>query len=112
MHINDSKKELATRVDRHDSLGKGVMNMDLFSFMMNDPRFDNLPHILRSPVESTWAEEIQLLYSLQKTQVSELRSKFRDSDNWITKPNQSIINKSAKSNMTWRFCLKFNCKIR
>lgn len=67
MHINDSKKELATRVDRHDSLGKGVMNMDLFSFMMNDPRFDNLPLILETPDESLWAEEIQLLYSLQKT---------------------------------------------
>ena len=69
MHINDSKKELATRVDRHDSLGKGVMNMDLFSFMMNDPRFDNLPLILETPDESLWAEEIQLLYSLQKKEV-------------------------------------------
>ena len=69
MHINDSKKELATRVDRHDSLGKGIMNMDLFSFIMNDPRFDNLPLILETPDESLWAEEIQLLYSLEKTDV-------------------------------------------
>ena len=64
MHINDSKKEVGSRVDRHDSLGKGVMNMDLFSFIMNDPRFDNLPLLLETPVESIWAEEIQLLYSL------------------------------------------------
>ena len=67
MHINDSKKELATRVDRHDSLGKGLMNMDLFSFIMNDSRFNNLPLILETPDESLWAEEIQLLYSLQKS---------------------------------------------
>lgn len=66
MHINDSKKELASRVDRHDSIGKGVMNMDLFSFLMNDPRFDNLPLILETPDETIWAEEIQLLYSLEK----------------------------------------------
>lgn len=66
MHINDSKKELATRVDRHDSLGKGVMGMDLFSFIVNDPRLDDLPLILETPDESLWAEEIQLLYSLQK----------------------------------------------
>ncbi len=66
MHINDSKKELATRVDRHDSLGKGVMNMDLFGFIMNDPRFDNMPLILETPDEALWAEEIQVLYSLQK----------------------------------------------
>lgn len=64
MHINDSKKELASRVDRHDSLGKGVMNMDLFRFIMNDPRFDNMPLILETPDEARWAEEIQMLYSL------------------------------------------------
>lgn len=66
LHINDSKKELATRVDRHDSIGKGVMNMDVFSFIMNDPRFDNMPLILETPDESLWAEEIRLLYSLVK----------------------------------------------
>lgn len=66
MHINDSKKELASRVDRHDSLGKGLMTMDLFSFIVNDPRLDDLPLILETPVESLWTEEIQLLYSLQK----------------------------------------------
>lgn len=66
MHINDSKKELATRVDRHDSLGKGFMGMEVFDFIMNDNRFDNIPLILETPDESLWAEEIQLLYSLQR----------------------------------------------
>ncbi|NLY24592.1 MAG: deoxyribonuclease IV, partial [Bacteroidales bacterium] len=66
MHINDSKKELASRVDRHDSIGKGVMNMDLFSFIMNDPRFDEMPLILETPDETIWAEEIQMLLALQK----------------------------------------------
>lgn len=64
MHINDSKKELASRVDRHDSIGKGVMNMDMFSFIMNDPRFENMPLILETPDELLWAEEITTLYSL------------------------------------------------
>lgn len=64
MHINDSKKELASRVDRHDSLGKGLMNMDVFSFIMNDSRFNNMPLILETPDDSLWAEEIKLLYSL------------------------------------------------
>lgn len=68
MHINDSKKELATRVDRHDSLGKGFMGMEVFDFIMNDDRFDNIPLILETPDESLWAEEIQLLYSLQRNQ--------------------------------------------
>lgn len=65
MHINDSKKELATRVDRHDSLGKGFMGMDLFRFIMNDARFNNIPLILETPDETLWAEEIQLLASLE-----------------------------------------------
>ncbi|MDO5523524.1 MAG: deoxyribonuclease IV [Bacteroidia bacterium] len=65
MHINDSKKELASRVDRHDSIGKGLMNMDLFGYIMNDPRFDNMPLILETPDDTLWAEEIQLLYSLK-----------------------------------------------
>lgn len=64
MHINDSKKEVATKVDRHDSIGKGVMGMTLFELLMNDPRFDNIPLILETPDESIWAEEIEMLYSL------------------------------------------------
>ncbi|MDD2246761.1 MAG: deoxyribonuclease IV [Proteiniphilum sp.] len=66
LHINDSKKELASRVDRHDSLGKGVMNMNLFSFIVNDPRFDDMPLILETPDDTIWAEEIKTLYSLIK----------------------------------------------
>lgn len=66
MHINDSKKELSTRVDRHDNIGKGVMNLDLFSFIVNDSRFDNQPIILETPDETLWAEEIQMLYALIK----------------------------------------------
>ena len=64
MHINDSKKDLATRVDRHDSLGKGVMGMDTFRFILQDSRFDNIPLILETPDETLWAEEIALLYSM------------------------------------------------
>lgn len=66
MHINDSKKELATRVDRHDSVGKGVMGLKMFELLMNDSRFDGIPLILETPDESLWTEEIKLLYSLEK----------------------------------------------
>lgn len=64
IHLNDSKKELSTRVDRHDSVGKGVMGMDLFRMLMKDSRFDDIPIILETPDESLWAEEIRLLYTL------------------------------------------------
>ena len=66
MHINDSKKELASHVDRHDSIGKGLMGMTLFELLMNDARFDNIPLILETPDETIWKEEIELLYSLER----------------------------------------------
>ena len=65
MHINDSKKELATRVDRHENIGKGFLGEDVFRMLMNDDRFDNIPLILETPEESLWEEEIRRLYSLQ-----------------------------------------------
>ncbi|RHJ91819.1 deoxyribonuclease IV [Parabacteroides bouchesdurhonensis] len=64
MHLNDSKKDLGTRVDRHDSIGKGVMGITPFKMIMHDSRFDDIPLILETPDESLWAEEIKLLYSL------------------------------------------------
>jgi len=66
MHLNESKKALGTRVDRHDSLHKGELGDEVFSLVMNDPRFDGIPLILETPDESLWAEEIRYLYSLQK----------------------------------------------
>jgi len=66
MHLNDSKKELGSRVDRHDSIGKGLMGIEVFRRIMNDPRFDNIPLILETPDASLWEEEIKLLYSLQE----------------------------------------------
>jgi deoxyribonuclease-4 len=65
MHLNDSKKDLGTRVDRHESLNSiGFIGMVPFGLIMNDKRFDNMPLILETPNEEVWPEEIKLLYSL------------------------------------------------
>jgi deoxyribonuclease-4 len=66
MHFNDTKKELATRVDRHDNIGKGFLGENSFRMLMNDGRFDNMPLILETPEESLWEVEIKNLYSLIK----------------------------------------------
>ncbi|OQY40196.1 MAG: deoxyribonuclease IV [Candidatus Cloacimonetes bacterium 4572_65] len=64
MHINDSKKELGTRVDRHHNLGVGFIGWDLFKFIMKDDRFNNIPLILETPDSSLWSDEIAQLKSL------------------------------------------------
>jgi len=66
MHINDSKRELSSRIDRHESLRKGTLGQEFFTMMMNDPRMDNIPLILETPDDTIWSEEISWLYSLVK----------------------------------------------
>jgi len=63
MHLNDSKKERATRVDRHENIGSGFLGDETFVLIMNDPRFDDMPLILETPEESMWEAEIRKLYS-------------------------------------------------
>jgi deoxyribonuclease-4 len=64
LHLNDSKKDVGTHVDRHENLKKGVMGEGIFHRIMNDPRFDNIPMILETPDETAWKDEISWLYSL------------------------------------------------
>ena len=61
MHLNDSKKALGSRVDRHDSIGKGFIGFPFFEKLMRDPRFDNMPLILETIDETLWPQEIAWL---------------------------------------------------
>jgi len=61
MHLNDSKPPLGSRVDRHESIGKGEIGIEFFKMLMNDNRFDNIPLILETPNPDIWDEEIKLL---------------------------------------------------
>lgn len=65
MHLNDTKKGLASKVDRHESLGKGMLGTTFFSLMMKDLRMDGIPLILETPNPEIWSEEIKWLYSQQ-----------------------------------------------
>ncbi len=48
-HLNDSKKGLGSRVDRHDHIGRGTLGLNPFRFILNDPRFITVPKILETP---------------------------------------------------------------
>jgi deoxyribonuclease-4 len=61
IHLNDTKKEKGSRVDRHENIGLGFLGKDVFIRMMQDSRFDNIPIILETPDSTKWAEEITWL---------------------------------------------------
>ena len=50
-HVNDSKKPLGSRVDRHEHIGRGHLGLEPFRRLINDPRFQKTPMILETPKE-------------------------------------------------------------
>jgi len=66
IHLNDDKRELGSRIDRHASIGDGTLGMEFFERFVNDPRFDNMPIVLETPDDTIWDKEISLLYSMIK----------------------------------------------
>lgn len=66
MHLNDSRADYASRVDRHHSLGHGFLGLNVFQFIMQDARFNNVPLILETIDPAIWPEEIDMLRSFQQ----------------------------------------------
>ena len=62
-HLNDAKSEFESRVDRHNSLGKGNIGIDTFRFIIQDTRFDEISMILETPDPEIWEQEIEKLKS-------------------------------------------------
>jgi deoxyribonuclease-4 len=58
-HVNDSKKELGSRVDRHEHIGKGRIGKAGFRFLMNDKRFRAVPKILETPKGPEMKEDVK-----------------------------------------------------
>jgi deoxyribonuclease-4 len=65
-HLNDSKKSLGSRVDRHENIGKGELGLKPFQFLLNDPRFARLPMLLETPGgEEAYRRDLKTLRSLK-----------------------------------------------
>jgi len=64
-HLNDSKKGLSSRIDRHEHLGKGAIGPEAFRFLMNDGRFANTPKILETPKGKEMEEDLENLAFLR-----------------------------------------------
>ena len=64
-HLNDSKKELGARVDRHENIGKGLLGLTAFKCLMNDPRFNGIPMSLETPKSEDCHEDKETLKLLR-----------------------------------------------
>lgn len=64
-HLNDAKKGLGSRVDRHAPIGDGELGLDAFGLILNDPRFDGLPGLLETPKGDDGEEDRRNLSTLR-----------------------------------------------
>jgi deoxyribonuclease-4 len=60
-HLNDSKKPLGSRVDRHEHIGEGALGLEPFRHLLNDPRFRNVPMYLETPKGLRDGEELDVV---------------------------------------------------
>jgi deoxyribonuclease IV len=68
-HVNDSKKELGSRVDRHTHIGEGCIGLETFRLLINDPRFLKIPKILETPKGTGTQEDVQNLATLRSLRI-------------------------------------------
>ena len=61
MHLNDSKMELNSHRDRHESIGLGTIGKNCFKWIAKDKRFDDIPLILETPEKGLWEDELKML---------------------------------------------------
>ncbi|HEU5162262.1 MAG TPA: deoxyribonuclease IV [Thermoanaerobaculia bacterium] len=64
-HLNDSKKPLGSRVDRHQHIGEGEIGLEPFGFVLNDPRFARIPKVLETPKPDEYEADIRNLARLR-----------------------------------------------
>lgn len=72
-HLNDSKKPLGARVDRHDHVGKGEIGRAGFRALLQDQRFAGVPKIIETPTGENHCHDLENLALLRK--LSQLRGK-------------------------------------
>jgi len=65
LHLNDSKRGLGSHVDRHEHIGKGLLGLEPFRMLLNDPRFRALPMTLETPKGKEMTEDIENLAVLR-----------------------------------------------
>jgi deoxyribonuclease IV len=74
-HLNDSKTDFGSRVDRHDHIGKGYIGKAAFGFILRDRRFSKIPKVIETPKSKDLHEDKINLKLLRKLAVTSIRSR-------------------------------------
>jgi deoxyribonuclease-4 len=64
VHLNDSQKDLGSRIDRHTHIGEGCIGLEPFSYFLNDPRLEKVPLLIETPVDNDPEDNIRNLKAL------------------------------------------------
>ena len=64
VHVNDSKRDCGSRVDRHEHIGRGYLGLDAFRWLMNDERLRGLPLLLETPKDEHGRDDVRNLTAL------------------------------------------------
>ena len=78
-HLNDSKRPLGSRVDRHEHIGQGCLGLEPFRRIVNDPRFRELPMMLETPKAEGKAKGAIEVDPLDEQNLNTLRGLIADS---------------------------------
>jgi deoxyribonuclease-4 len=94
LHLNDSKTARASRVDRHEHIGKGKIGLPAFRFIMRDRRFRKIPKVLETPKGKELLEDVENMKTLralaeEKPSTQDARSQPRSS-----RPKRSAAERS------------------
>ena len=73
LHLNDSKTERGSRVDRHEHIGKGKIGLEAFRFIMRDKRFRKIPKVLETPKGKELKEDVENMRTLRELGASSTR---------------------------------------
>ena len=74
LHLNDSKTERGSRVDRHEHIGKGKIGLNAFRFIMREPRFRKIPKVLETPKGKELLEDVENMKTLRELAQSSKRA--------------------------------------
>lgn len=61
IHVNDSRRELGSHVDRHEHIGQGRIGLEAFRLLLNDPRFQDVPMYLETPKGQREGEDLDAI---------------------------------------------------